>query len=87
MTDPTANGDMSPKLAAACRRFDKAWAEWLAARADQAAEHPDDTEEADRARCERERTAELSLIATPAPHATAVWQKWNLLETALTHEA
>jgi hypothetical protein len=80
-------GDMPPQLASACDRFDAAFAEWLAARADSAADHDEDSQEADRARYDRERAAELALISTPAPNSDAVWKKWQLLELAMTHEA
>ena len=82
VADPDA--DFPPELSAAIERFDAAYAEWLAARADLAARHEDGSEEAERRRFERERAAELALFATPAPHSTAVWQKWELLERVLT---
>ena len=76
------------RLAAGCARFDAAYAEWLAARADLAARHEGDdgTEEAERRRMDRERAAELALIAAPAPHATAVWQKWGFVEHLMNED-
>jgi hypothetical protein len=56
------------------------------ARADLTAIHDDDSEEAERRRADREHAAELALIAAPAPHSTAVWQKWVLVERLLTDE-
>ncbi len=73
-------GDLSPRLTAAIDRFDAALAEWLAARADLASRHDDESEEAERKRADRERAAEMALIATPAPNATDVWAKWSFVE-------
>jgi hypothetical protein len=73
-------GAMPPKLAAAVERFDAVYAEWLAARADVAARHEEDTVEDLQRRVEREDAAELALATTPAPHASAVWEKWGFLE-------
>jgi len=71
---------MPPKLATAIERFEATFAEWLAARAELAAKHDDDSEDASQRRVDREIAAELSLATTPAPHASAVWDKWGFLE-------
>lgn len=82
------DGGMSPRLAAAVKRFDAAYAEFLAAKADYVADHDDDVDEAaDRARYDRQSAAERALVSTPAPHSSAFWEKFALLERALTEEA
>jgi hypothetical protein len=77
---------ISPQLAAAINRFGAAYAEWLAARADLVASHDDGSEDAEQKRHDRERAAEVALIATAAPHSTAIWDKWELVERLLTYE-
>jgi hypothetical protein len=76
----TPDNPFSPKMVAAMARFDAVYAEWLAARADLAASHENDTDEATQRRADREDAAVLALATTPAPHSTAVWNKWNFLE-------
>jgi hypothetical protein len=87
LTAPAVDG-IAPALAAACERFGAAYSEWLAARSDLAARHKGDdaSQEAESMRADRERTAELALIATPAPHATAVWRKWGFVEHLMSEE-
>ncbi len=81
MTEASDTGAISPKLRAAMDRFDAVYAEWLAACADLAAQHDDgNIEGAEQKRADREMAAELALATTPAPHASAVWQKWRFLE-------
>jgi hypothetical protein len=81
MNETEDTGAISPKLRAAMDRFDAAYAEWLVARADLAAQHQDgDSEAAEQRRADRESAAELALATTPAPHASAVWQKWAFVE-------
>ena len=79
-------GGISPKLLAKMARFSAAYAEWLAARADLAAKHEDESEAAEAIRYERERAAELALATTPAPHSSAIWQKWEFLDFLMTDE-
>jgi hypothetical protein len=51
------------------------------ARADLAAKHDDDDPDAaTERRVDREIAAEPALATTPAPHASAVWEKWGFLE-------
>jgi hypothetical protein len=76
----TQENRFSPKMLAAMARFDTAYAEWLAARADLAARHENETDEEAQRRGDREDAAALALATTPAPHSTAVWNKWNFLE-------
>jgi hypothetical protein len=76
----TPDNPFSPKMLSAMARFDAAYAEWLAARADLAVSHENDTDEATQRRADREDAAVLALATTPAPHSTAVWNKWNFLE-------
>ena len=86
MTDANGEDSISPRLLAAIQRFDAAYAEWLAARADAAAEHAGDAEESEQKRYDRERAAELALIATPAPHAAAIWSKWELVDRIVAQD-
>jgi hypothetical protein len=79
-------GSMSPKLKDECERFNAAYAEWLAARADIAARHVDESDEAEVKRYDREREAELAFATTPAPHSTAVWRKWGFVDYLMTDD-
>jgi len=62
-------------------RFSSAYAEWLAARAAFCAIDGDQSDEAMTKLAEREREAQLALIASPAVRAGQIWQKWELAET------
>ena len=84
--DADLDKGISPRQMAAMERFDAALAEWLAARADAAARHDDESEDALRQRDDRERAAEMALIASPAPHSTALWQKWGFVEHLMNEE-
>jgi hypothetical protein len=68
-------------------RFEAAYREFLAARADLYALHADDDDtEAYNARSRREELAEAALIATRAPGSWALFQKWEIVEGTLAKE-
>ena len=67
-------------------RFDEAYREFLAARADVYAQHDENDQEAADARSRRAELAELSLIAARAPHGWALMQKWDVVEAHLAKE-
>jgi hypothetical protein len=80
---PDDPGGATLKEIAYREKFDAAYSEWLAARADIYAAREDDGDEAADKRFARERAAELALVSMPAPsgYGGAVQQKFELLES------
>ena len=68
-------------------RFDEAYRDYLAAKADLYAQHDESDEDGMAARVRRADIAELALIGTRAPYAYALMQKWDVVESHLAKEA